>query len=251
MDEENIWAFGRSLYNQQTVKNPYTETFSRAALYTHAPFWGRKLQEPHYYKEDKLPKFNRHWDHRKGLETLKMKHALVYGSLPTEQQKEKMTAEINAYIDECYQYEADVKTDNLYVTDHVKVEPKLITGSEEEDEDFYNYEKSVAEYNSTVSTHTLQGGRATAGRFIRGSLMQRITDPFDGAARDEDGAIIYKVTEDELSRFESLDDEALKKAYETGKSKTYDTWDVDEEDEEAFRLGLVAELESNNTPFDI
>ena len=81
--------------------------------------------------------------------------------------------------------------------------------------------------------------------------MQRLVDPFDGAARDKDGAIVYKVTEDELARFESMDDETLKRAYESGKGKTYDAWDVDEEDEEAFRLGLVAELESGETPFDV
>lgn len=81
--------------------------------------------------------------------------------------------------------------------------------------------------------------------------MQRITDPLDGAGRDEEGSYVYKVTEDELARFENTDEETLKRAYETGKGKTYDAWDVDEEDEEAFRLGLVAELESNATPFDI
>lgn len=43
----------------------------------------------------------------------------------------------------------------------------------------------------------------------------------------------------------------MKALYETRKQKTYDTWDVDEEDEEAFRLGLMAELEGNKTPFDI
>ena len=78
--------------------------------------------------------------------------------------------------------------------------------------------------------------------------MQRITDPLDGAGRDEEGSYVYKVTEDELARFENTDEETLKRAYETGKGKTYDAWDVDEEDEEAFRLGLVAELESNATP---
>lgn len=133
MDEEYIWAFGRNLFNQCAVKNPYNETFSRAGLYSHAPFWGKKLSEPHFYKDEKIPKFMRHWDHRKGLETLKMKHALQFGRNPTDQQKEQIQAEINAYIDECYKYEADVKQQDVYVTDHVKTEAKLITGSEEED----------------------------------------------------------------------------------------------------------------------
>ena len=81
--------------------------------------------------------------------------------------------------------------------------------------------------------------------------MQRITDPFAGAPRDDDGAIVYRLTEDEMSRFKTDDEENLKKLYELRKSKSYEPWDVDEEDEEAFRTGLVAELEDNKTPFNI
>ena len=76
-------------------------------------------------------------------------------------------------------------------------------------------------------------------------------NPFEGATRDEDGALVYKVEESELASFDTSDEESLKQLYETRKQKTYDTWDVDEEDEEAFRLGLMAELEGRKTPFDI
>jgi len=81
--------------------------------------------------------------------------------------------------------------------------------------------------------------------------MQRIIDPFAGALRDEDGAIVYKVTEGEMSRFKSNDEETLKRLYEMRKATSYEPWDVDEEDEEAFRQGLVAELEDNKSPFNI
>lgn len=140
MDEEYIWAFGRDLYNQVVVKNPYHDTFSRANTLSHIPHWSSKMKEPHFFKREKMDKLMRHWDHRKGLEALKMKHAVVYGRFPTEQQKEAMTAEISNYIDACYQYEADYKTKDLAVTDHVKQEAKLITSSEAEDEEFFNYE---------------------------------------------------------------------------------------------------------------
>merc|ERR1719378_699445 len=81
--------------------------------------------------------------------------------------------------------------------------------------------------------------------------MQRIVDPFDSAPRDEDGAIVYKVTESEMNKFKGHDEETIKRMFEQAKSKTYEPWDVDEEDEEAFRLGLVAELEDSKTPFNI
>ena len=81
--------------------------------------------------------------------------------------------------------------------------------------------------------------------------MQRIVDPFDGAPRDDDGAIVYKITEEEISKFKPASDDDLKKLFENRKAKGYEPWDVDEEDEEAFRQGLVSELEDNKAPFNI
>lgn len=93
--------------------------------------------------------------------------------------------------------------------------------------------------------------RTTPGRFERGSLLQRITDPFDGAPRDENGSILYRVSEAELLKTGVADEEKQKQVYEKRKGKSNDVWDLDEEDEEAFRLALVQELEEQNTPFDI
>lgn len=39
---------------------------------------------PHYYKEEKMAKFMRHWNHRLGLEALKIEHVVKYGTTPTE-----------------------------------------------------------------------------------------------------------------------------------------------------------------------
>jgi len=39
-DEEYIWAFSRSLYNQISVKNTYTDPGSVDWVRSHAPFWG-------------------------------------------------------------------------------------------------------------------------------------------------------------------------------------------------------------------
>lgn len=215
-----------------------------------APFWGKKMTQPHFFKQAKMEKFYRHWAHRKGLETLKVKHASLYGKNPTPAQRKRMAAEVSNYIEECYDYEAEFKTKDIKVTDHVPVEPRRVTLKAEEDEEFFEYEQSIEAYNAEPAKKQLAG--TNQNRYERGSLMQRIIDPFDGAPRDEEGAIVYRVTEDEMARFKpGNNEETLKKLYELRKSKSYEPWDVDEEDEEAFRLGLVAELEDNKSPFDI
>ena len=61
VDEEYIWAFGSSLYNQTRIKNTYTAPGSFDLFRSHAPFWGEKLSQMAFHKRDKLPKFYRHW----------------------------------------------------------------------------------------------------------------------------------------------------------------------------------------------
>lgn len=247
MDEEKIWAFNKTLYNQDKVKNTYTDQFNRAFKLSHAPFWGEKLTQPHFFKEEKLVKFYRQWGHRKGLEALKMKHAMMYGHNPTDSQKKAMQTEISNYIDACYQDEANSNLKDVYVTDHVAKEPLRLTNSEEEDQDFESYEQSVEAYNAESTSAATSGN---TGKFARGSLLQRITDPFDGAPRNAEGTILYSVKDSELAGLGLDDEEYLRHLYNKRVADD-EVWDVDEEDEEAFRLGLVEQLESNQTPFDV
>jgi len=51
-----------------------------------------------------------------------------------------MKEEIAAYIDKCYEHERIEKLKDVYVTDHSPVAPKLVTGSEEEDQEFFDYQ---------------------------------------------------------------------------------------------------------------
>jgi len=104
-----------------------------------APWWGEKLTQPHFYKREKMGKFYRQWSHRLGLEVIKMRQSKRYGLYPTPAQRDEMTNEIAAYIDDCYQHEKDVKYEDVYVTDHTPVEKKFVTNSEADDEDFYAY----------------------------------------------------------------------------------------------------------------
>lgn len=42
----------------------------------HAPHWGTKLIAPAFYTREKYETFKRQWDHRLGLELIKMRHAI-------------------------------------------------------------------------------------------------------------------------------------------------------------------------------
>lgn len=99
LDEDLIWAFTMTAYNQSVIKNTYRSNLWDNLRNNHAPFWGKKLIAPCFYKEEKLEKFFRQWNHRLGLEIIKMKHSLM-------DEKDKvvrryMKDEIDAYISKC------------------------------------------------------------------------------------------------------------------------------------------------------
>ena len=84
LDENHIWAFGTTLFNQMRVDNHYASAGNHAFKFSYAPHWGQKLSQPAFFKREKIEKFNRHWTHRLGLEQLKMQHAKKFGADPTE-----------------------------------------------------------------------------------------------------------------------------------------------------------------------
>ena len=139
------------------------------------------------------------------------------------------------------------KFSDVYVTDHVAADPKLNTASEEEDQDYFDYEQSLEEYNNDSAPAFTPSG---SSQYERGSLLQRIMDPFAHASRDENGAIMYNVTDKDLGHFNLENDELMKSEYERLKGKM-DVWDVDEEDEDAWRLAILEELESEKSPFKL
>lgn len=51
LDEDYIWGFQRSIYNQDIIKNPYSKNFLEAIKNPNQPFWGSKLMTPSFYKE--------------------------------------------------------------------------------------------------------------------------------------------------------------------------------------------------------
>ena len=137
---------------------------------------------------------------------------------------------------------------DVYVTDHKLVPEKLNTQNEDEDLDFYEYQKSLQEYNSSGSAESKVGG-ASRPRFERGSILQRIIDPLAGAPVDENGSVVYTVEDKELDHLLLNGDESkLREQFEKFKAKG-EVWDMDEEEYDSFRQALFEELRENNTMF--
>jgi DUF2075 family protein len=177
-----------------------------------------------------------------------MNHARRFGISPSDQERALMKEELNSYIASCYDFEKEQELKDLYVTDHQPIDAKYTTDNEEEDADFYEYQKSLEEYNSDNTATKVFGARNS--KYERGSLLQRIIDPFAGAGRDEFGSIIYNVNDKELQSFGVENDEQLRAEWERLKAKN-EVWETDEEDETAFRLALVKELEENTSVFKV
>lgn len=57
LDEEKIWAFRKTNYNQDVIYNPYTRDMWSASYEHNAPWWGLKLSTPAFYKDAKYAKF--------------------------------------------------------------------------------------------------------------------------------------------------------------------------------------------------
>lgn len=77
LDEDHIWAFNVTGYNQSVIKNHYLLNPWNATKANHAPYWGQKLLTPSFYKDEKLLKFLRQWESRQGLEIIKMRQAMI------------------------------------------------------------------------------------------------------------------------------------------------------------------------------
>lgn len=193
-----------------------------------------------------MPKFYRHWGHRLGLESLKIQQAMKYGSNPTENQLKSMNNEISKYITECYSYETKRKLDDVFVTDHQSTDEKYVTADDDEDLDFYEYQKSIDEYNSEEGQKTAFQAKS---RYVQGSLLQKIMDPLAGSSVDENGSVMFTVKPTDVASLLG-DDEALKAEYERMLTKS-EVWEVEEDDEDAFRLNLMQELEEDTAGFKV
>lgn len=73
LEEDEIWAFRLTGFNQFGVTNSYSRNLYKASRQSHTPFWGKKLMAPAFYKDDKYKKYLEQWNTRLGLESIKMR----------------------------------------------------------------------------------------------------------------------------------------------------------------------------------
>ena len=149
LDEENVWAFQLTAYNQHVIRNTYlTKSYIDNAKISHVPYWGKKLMMPSFFKEEKLDKFYRHWSHRLGLEILKIKQAA--NSRPGDrEQYQRNKEELEQYIMKVQQKELELNLQDVYVTDHQVAAPKYWTNNKNEDEQYFKYFEALKEYKNT------------------------------------------------------------------------------------------------------
>jgi hypothetical protein len=83
---------------------------------------------------------------------------------------------------------------DVYVTDHKRKAQKLLTFTEEEDEQFFKYHQSLNSYKEKVRIAS-----KPALKFEKGSLQQRIFDPLAGATRNAQGTLVYEMVDRDFS----------------------------------------------------
>jgi len=129
---------------------------------------------------------------------------------------------------------------DVYITDHVRKNERFITHSDAEDEQFYNYRRSLEEYKPVYASKR----GSNYERYEKGSLAQIIFDPLGGASKDSNGTLNYVLQDKELSIH--LKPENLRTSYERYKSR-----DACEDDEaEEARLSLFQEMTDMNIPVE-
>lgn len=128
-----------------------------------------------------------------------------------------MKNEIANYITDCYQVEKDDKLKDVYVTDHVPVDEKFISNNEEEDEDFFAYQQALDAYNADSSSEAVFSSKKAI--YEKGSLMQKLLDPFAESKRDEEGTIIYTVEDKEMDSYRLADEAFMKESFDMMKTK--------------------------------
>jgi hypothetical protein len=56
LDEDEIWSFQKSAFNQIVIKNDYLINPWSAATRSNIPKWGEKFFAPSFFREEKIDK---------------------------------------------------------------------------------------------------------------------------------------------------------------------------------------------------
>ena len=100
----------------------------------------------------------------------------------------------------------------MYITNHVAEEKKLLTFSEEDDIQYYNYVKSLKDYNNRIGKVEKKLAVMESGKYERGSLLQRVFEPLVGSVQLENGGIYFEILDKDVCH--DLDEAKARKLYE-------------------------------------
>ena len=151
------------------------------------------------------------------LEMVKARHALELATTANKADprlQQKMKDEIQAFVDNATFENLARDMQDVYTTDHVAKTKKYNTLSKEEDKQFFEYLKSVEEYNAS-GVKPDRVDQFESGRYERGSLKQRLFEPLAGGKRQENGTLFYEVHDKDLSLY--MDEARMRREYERTK----------------------------------
>lgn len=108
-------------------------------------------------------------------------------------QRDNMKIEVNNFLAKAEDDMLEYELKDVYVTDHKPIAKRFSTLNEDEDNEYYNYVRSVEEYNKKPSMRSTRISQFNSGRYEQGSLQQRIFEPLAGAHTLENGTVFYEV----------------------------------------------------------
>ncbi len=246
LEEDQVWAFRMTTYNQSVVTNAYKNNPLSAMSKNHVPFWGHKLMTPIYYREDKYQKFIQQWSYRLGLEQIKLRHALN----PNNGDPRAIRAEYQ----ELYDYFNWVKVEqqkeamkDVYVTDHKYRAPKLHTLSEEEDAQFHAYMQSLESYQKAPKPARVS--QFESGKYPRGSLRQKLFEPLAGARRNAEGTLVFEMSERDVAN--AYTEAGMRQEFATANANEVlpGSWEDDDTQQELIDA-LWEELDEGQLPME-
>ena len=95
---------------------------------------------------------------------------------------------MNNYMAQAHNVESQYSKQGFAVTDHSHQPRQLMTNNEEEDEEYFKLMKAYDDYNSDIVTQEVLS-KPDVKRYAKGSLLQKILDPYMDGKVSEDGIV--------------------------------------------------------------
>ena len=126
---------------------------------------------------------------------------------------------------------------DVYVTDHKPKAKKFSTLSEEEDEEYFAYMRSLEDYNERQMGERVS--QFESGRYERGSMKQRIFEPLAGAKTLENGTLFLELNDKDFGA--ELEEDKMRATFD----KLRNLEALEGEDEDEIRAAVFDALEES------